>query len=146
MFTIRRFKFEDLAQVVRLVDGIFHEKYDDAMYMNLFNSWPDGFLVVEYGGYIVAFLLGMVSAPGQIRVLLLGVAPGYWSRGLGTQLLLTFMQNGRSIPADYITLEVRMRNTRALTFYYRHGFAITGMIPKYYKDGEDAHVMSRPMQ
>ena len=146
MYAIRRFRVEDLPQVTRLVDVIFREKYEDAMYINLFNSWPDGFLVVEYSGQIVAFLLGMVSAPGQVRVLLLGVTQPFWSRGLGTQLLWAFMRNAQMVPADYITLEVRMSNSRAISFYYRHGFAVTGMIPTYYKDGESAHVMGRSLR
>ena len=83
---------------------------------------------------------------GLVRVLLLGVEPRFWSQGLGTQLLWTFMRAAQAVPADAVTLEVRISNQRPLSFYYRLGFMITGIIPNYYKDGESAHVMVRPLR
>jgi len=146
MFIIRRFRAEDLPQVVLLVDSVFRERYDLPMYMNLFSSWPDGFQVVEQEGRVVAFLLGMISGPRQVRVLLVAVNPQFWGHGLGTQLLWTFMRAALTLPADSVTLEVRVSNRRALSFYQRLGFVITGMIPSYYKDGESANVMERPLR
>ena len=146
MFVIRRFRAEDLPYVIRLVEGVFKERYDIAMYMNLFQSWPDGFQVAESDGLVVASVLGMISGPGQCRVLLLGVEPRFWGQGLGSQLMWTFMKAAVALPADSVTLELRMSNQRALAFYYRLGFTVTGMIPNYYKDGESAHVMARPLR
>jgi ribosomal protein S18 acetylase RimI-like enzyme len=146
LFVIRRFRPEDLGAVIRLVEAIFNERYEVSMYQNLFQSWPDGFHVVEQDGQVVAFILGMISAPRQARVLLLGVEPRYWGQGLGTQLMWTFMRAAAALPADLVTLELRMSNQRALAFYYRLGFTVTGMIPNYYKDGESAHVMARPLR
>lgn len=146
MFIIRRFRVEDLPQVVSLVEAVFREHYDLPMYMNLFSSWPEGFQIVEDNGHVVAFLLGMISGPKQVRVLLLAVNPQYWGHGLGTQLLWTFMRAAVAIQADSVTLEVRVSNRRALSFYQRHGFVVTGMITGYYKDGESAHVMERPLR
>jgi ribosomal protein S18 acetylase RimI-like enzyme len=146
VFLIRRFRAEDLPQVVRMVDSIFRERYEVPMYMNLFQSWPDGFQVVEQDGRVVAFILGMISAPRQARVLLLGVEPALWGQGLGTRLMWTFMNAAATLPADSVTLELRLSNQRALAFYYRLGFTVTGMIPSYYKDGEGAHVMQRALR
>ena len=146
MFVIRRFRMEDLPGVVGLVESVFRERYDIPMYMDLFNSWPDGFQVVELDGFVVAFLLGMVSGPRQVRVLLLAVHPQYRGHGLGTRLLWNFMEGAVAISADSITLEVRVSNQRAVAFYQRMGFSITGLIPNYYKDGESAHFMMRPLR
>ena len=146
MFVIRRFRSEDLGYIVRLVEAVFKERYEVSMYMNLFQSWPDGFQVIEQEGRVVAFILGMISAPRQARVLLLGVEPALWGQGLGTQLMWNFMKAATALPADTVTLELRMSNQRALAFYYRLGFTVTGMIPNYYKDGESAHVMMRPLR
>jgi len=145
MFVIRRFRGEDLPQVVAMVESVFRERYEIPMYMNLFNSWPDGFRVVEHERSIVAFLLGMVSGPRQARVLLLAVHPGFRGHGLGTRLLWEFMQGAAALPADTVTLEVRVSNQRAVVFYQRMGFTIAGLIPNYYKDGENAHFMTRPL-
>jgi ribosomal-protein-alanine N-acetyltransferase len=146
MFVIRRFRTEDLPQVVSLVQSVFRESYEIPMYMNLFSSWPDGFQVVERDMQVAAFLLGMLSGPRQVRVLLLAVKPQYWGKGLGTQLLWAFMRSALALPADSVSLEVRVSNTRALSFYNRLGFSQTGVIPNYYKDGESAHLMVRPLR
>ncbi len=142
-FLIRRFRVEDLPEVARLVESAFRERYDPQMYINLHQSWPDGLQVVEHEGRLIGFLLGMISGPRQARVLLLAVEPTYRNLGLGSRLLNSFLDAARALPADVVTLEVRMSNQRALVFYYRLGFIITGMIPRYYRDGESAHVMSR---
>jgi len=146
MFVIRRFKMEDLPQVVGLVEMVFRERYDIPMYMDLFNSWPDGFQVVELDRTVVAFLLGMVSGPRQVRVLLLAVHPRFRGFGLGTRLIWNFMQGALALPADSVTLEVRVSNQRAVIFYQRMGFSVAGLIPNYYKDGESAHLMTRPLR
>jgi ribosomal-protein-alanine N-acetyltransferase len=146
LFVIRRFRAEDLPYVIRLVENVFKERYDVSMYMNLFQSWPDGFQVAESDGLVVAFILGMISGPRQSRVLLLGVEPRFWGQGLGTQLMWTFMKAVMDLPADSVSLELRISNQRALSFYYRLGFTVTGLIPNYYKDGEGAHVMERPLR
>jgi len=145
MYAIRRFRPEDLPQVIRLVESVFKERYEVSMYLNLFQSWPDGFQVASSGNLVIGFILGMISGPRQGRVLLLAVEPGRWSQGLGTQLLWTFMRAALALPADSVTLEVRTSNQRAISFYYRLGYSITGIIPNYYKDGESAHVMERPL-
>ena len=146
MFIVRRFRAEDLPFVIRLVESVFKERYEVSMYENLFQSWPEGFHVVETDGRVVAFILGMISAPRTARVLLLGVEPPYWGQGLGSQLMWTFMKAALALPADTVTLELRVSNQRALAFYYRLGFTVTGMIPNYYKDGESAHVMQRALR
>jgi ribosomal-protein-alanine N-acetyltransferase len=146
MFVIRRFCMEDLPQVVGLVEMVFSERYDIPMYMDLANSWPDGFQVVELDGTLVAFLLGMVSGPRQARVLLLAVHPQFRGHGLGARLLWNFMQGAGALPADSVTLEVRVSNQKAVAFYQRMGFSIAGLIPGYYKDGEGAHLMTRPLR
>jgi len=146
MFVIRRFRTEDLPQVIALVDSVFRESYEVPMYMGLFNSWPDGFRVVELEGTLVAFILGMVSGPSQARVLLLAVNPQFRGHGLGSQLLWEFMQGAAVLPADTITLEVRVSNQRAVAFYQHMGFTVAGLIPTYYKDGESAHLMTRPLR
>jgi ribosomal-protein-alanine N-acetyltransferase len=145
MFVIRRFRSEDLPQVIALVEMVFRERYEVPMYMDLFTSWPDGFRVVDYAGSVVAFLLGMVSGPRQARVLLLAVHPQFRGHGLGSRLLWEFMQGAAALPADSITLEVRVSNQRAVEFYQRMGFSIAGLIPTYYKDGENAHLMTKPL-
>jgi ribosomal-protein-alanine N-acetyltransferase len=40
-------------------------------------------------------------------------------------------------------LEVRVSNERAISFYEKRGYRINGVIRGYYRDNEDAYVMSK---
>jgi ribosomal protein S18 acetylase RimI-like enzyme len=42
------------------------------------------------------------------------------------------------------TLEVRADNAGALALYHAHGFLEAGRRPRYYADGADAVLMTRP--
>jgi ribosomal-protein-alanine N-acetyltransferase len=45
-----------------------------------------------------------------------------------------------------VRLEVRASNLSAQTFYFRLGFRFVGMIDSYYRNGDSAFLMVKPMQ
>jgi ribosomal-protein-alanine N-acetyltransferase len=45
-----------------------------------------------------------------------------------------------------VRLEVRVSNLAAQTFYFKMGFRFVGMINRYYKNGENAYIMFKPME
>lgn len=89
------------------------------------------------------------SVADEAELLLLGVAPDFRRRGVGTALL-------RSVEADCIAngiatlhLEVRASNT-AVRLYVGHGFVKVGERRAYYRSktgqAHDAHTYSRKLQ
>ncbi len=42
-----------------------------------------------------------------------------------------------------VRLEVRMSNSRAISFYKRLGFIRLEFVPEYYEDGEGAYIMTK---
>jgi len=55
------------------------------------------------------------------------------------------VDHARAFGGETVTLEVRERNTPAIALYRGLGFSVAGRRPRYYGDGEDALIMTRPV-
>jgi ribosomal-protein-alanine N-acetyltransferase len=75
----------------------------------------------------------------------IAVWPRWRGLGLGEWLLLTLLKEGRSLGADYATLEVRPSNRAAISLYQKYRFQEVGRRTAYYSDnGEDALILTTP--
>ena len=72
----------------------------------------------------------------------IAVHPDWRGRGLGELLLLTAIDHAIKYGAQQVTLEVRTSNLVAQHLYTKVGFVGTGMRYAYYRDGEDAWLMT----
>jgi [ribosomal protein S18]-alanine N-acetyltransferase len=68
--------------------------------------------------------------------------PDYRHQGLGHFLLLGLLKEARRGGAVRSTLEVRRSNTAAQCLYERLGYLMAGVRTRYYRDGEDALIMT----
>ena len=76
---------------------------------------------------------------GETQVLYLAVRPTARRRGIGTGLLQALLAASGPGPA---TLELRASNAAAAALYSKIGFRQVGRRRRYYRDGEDALVLS----
>lgn len=144
MVRIRRFNpSNDLIEIAKLANNVLGEDYRLSMFTNVFDSWPDGFLIAESMDTYMGTIIGILTEPETTRVLVLAVDEPYRRSGLGGKLLNFFIKQAVLRGVSRITLEVRMSNIGAINFYQKHGFKIVSTIPVYYKDGEGAYVMER---
>lgn len=90
--------------------------------------------VVGYAG------LWLVIDEAHINTL--AVHPEWRGRGVGEKLLLELLRYARAHNALTATLEVRVSNTAAQQLYRKYGFEEVGRRPRYYRDGEDALLMT----
>jgi [ribosomal protein S18]-alanine N-acetyltransferase len=88
-------------------------------------------------GYAVASTSGDVVDLHRI-----GVRPSTQRHGVGRSLLAAVLDR---VDADRMLLEVGVDNTAALGFYAAAGFAEIDRRRRYYRDGTDAVVLSRPL-
>ncbi len=84
----------------------------------------------------------------EANLLLMGIATGYQSQGLGKKLLTASLQ---ALPETITTvfLEVRESNVRAIHLYESQGFHRIGIRPKYYpsrQGREDAVLMAQTLR
>ena len=144
MVKIRRFNPDkDLLNVAGLANQALGEDYKLTMFTNVFNLWPDGFLVAESMDLHMGALVAIMSEPATARILVMAVEEAYRRQGIAQKLLSSFIQKAVIAGIKKITLEVRMSNRIAIRFYEKNRFKIVSTIPVYYKDGEGAFVMER---
>ncbi|MGB9928965.1 MAG: ribosomal protein S18-alanine N-acetyltransferase [Methanosarcina sp.] len=137
---IRRFVPEDFEAIVEIEREAFSE-HDSLVYMSFYEMVGDGFLVAEYDGEPVGYIVGYRSAENEGHIFSVGVKREYRGHGIGTGLIRAicdiFVTNG----LKYARLEVRSSNIAAQKLYRFIGFIPCWTEKKYYSDGEDGMVM-----
>ncbi len=137
---IRKFEPEDFPCVIDIERQVFNE-HDPYFYMQFYETCSEGFIVAEMNGRVIGYVVGFLTKEGTGRVFSLAVHPAYQGRGAGSALLKELAGIFRNYGAVEIILEVRSGNIRARKFYEKHGFYQTGIVEKYYNDGENACLM-----
>jgi ribosomal-protein-alanine N-acetyltransferase len=72
----------------------------------------------------------------------IAVHPDWRGNGLGELLLLTVIEQSAKMKSSIVTLEVRPSNKIAQSLYQKYGFRFTGVHEGYYRDGENAWLMT----
>lgn len=148
-FTLRRFREEDLEEVIRINRMCLPENYSASFFIELYMNYPETFIVAEVGNRIVGYVMCRIET-GFSRfnlvkrghVISIAVLPGYRRMGIGEALLkeaLRAMNEYYDVKECY--LEVRVSNTPAINLYKKLGFEIERIIRGYYADGENAYLM-----
>jgi ribosomal-protein-alanine N-acetyltransferase len=91
--------------------------------------------VVGYAG------LWVVADEGHINTL--AVHPEWRRRNIGERLLQAMLAKAVALQAISATLEVRVSNLAAQRLYQKFGFVEVGRRKRYYRDGEDALLMTK---
>ena len=73
----------------------------------------------------------------------IAVDPEYRREGLGGKMLELLANVSRDRGMESITLEVRASNIPAISLYEKYGFERSGLRKRYYKDNEDAILMTK---
>ena len=96
---------------------------------------------------IVGWAVGWLVPPDEFHVLEIAVHPGEQGKGHGKALLLQLLLEARRMgSATMALLEVRASNEKALALYQGTGFNVVGRRKGYYKDGEDAILMTKLLE
>jgi len=148
-FTIRRFRPEDLNQVMYINQVCLPENYSTYFFIDLYTNFPETFIVAEEDNKVVGYIMCRIesgfsgfSLMKRGHVISIAVLPGYRRKGIGEALLreaLQAMVNYYGVKECY--LEVRVSNSPAINLYKKIGFKIERTIRGYYADGENAYLM-----
>jgi [ribosomal protein S18]-alanine N-acetyltransferase len=143
--TIRRSRFSDLDEILKIEETSFPDPYDRPTFLHLLLSEPGGFLVAEEKGIILGYV---VATTGEGRGLIVSIAVSYdhKRRGIGAKLLheaLAYLVDRR---VEQVELQVGATNTAAIQMYEKKFyFHFSHRIRRYYHNGEDALVMVRQL-
>lgn len=106
---------------------------------------PDRVWWAAYEGETLVGYAGGWIVDGQVQILKVGVDPAMRRRGIARGLLARVAADARDLGASSCSLEVRAGNAGAQALYAAIGLAALGVRPRYYSDGEDAHIMEGPL-
>ncbi|MCL2183111.1 MAG: ribosomal protein S18-alanine N-acetyltransferase [Chitinispirillia bacterium] len=109
-------------------------------------SNPDRlFLVLETPENLIAGFAGAWLAAEELQILEVAVHKDYRNTGLGTLLITRQLAEAEAKGAARACLEVRTSNSAAIRLYQKCGFTRDGIRERYYQNGEDAILMSKPL-
>jgi len=103
---------------------------------------PDGVFVAEISEEVVGFAIIMYRDWLSIAYLnYMQVKTKWINKGIGHKLIEKCMDWAKKKGARIVYTETGKNNEKAIKFYQKHGFQITGYIPDYYKKGLDAAIL-----
>jgi len=153
---IRRADLGDLIPVMEINLTTLPEHYSDYFYESLLAERPEAFLVAQMGGRHVGYImcktefgfsnfkkLGFVKKGHMVSV---AVLPEFRAKGIGKAIVEEAIRGVRLKRCDEFYLEVRCSNNDAIQLYEKLGFVIRQRLGAYYRDGEDAYLMSREFE
>ncbi|WP_297421326.1 ribosomal protein S18-alanine N-acetyltransferase [Thermococcus sp.] len=146
MVSIRPVKLFDIPEVVRIERESFNEEYPRGVFLAFLENNPSTFLVAEYNGRIIGYVMGYLRPDMEGHIMSIAVDPKYRGNGIGSALLNEVIERLVNEGARYIGLEVRVSNENAIRLYESFGFRKIKRIIAYYSDGEDAYYMLLPAE
>lgn len=141
MLTIRRVQPQDIFSVIKIAHESLPERYQPNIFNTFYESFPQGFLIALKHHKIVGFLIGVKTHDSIAKILMLSVNENHRKQGIGSALLINFLQEMLLQNIHLVNLEVRTNNKIAITFYKKHGFDIQETITGFYQNVEDAYSM-----
>lgn len=149
---IRRCDPSDIISVMEINLKTLPEHYSDYFYESLLAELPEAFLVAEIGRKLVGYImckteygfsnfkkLGFVKKGHVVSV---AVLSEHRKKGIGRALIEEAIAGVKIKKSDELYLEVRCSNSEAIKIYEKLGFVIKQRLKSYYRDGEDAYLMT----
>ncbi|MGB6463435.1 MAG: ribosomal protein S18-alanine N-acetyltransferase [Nitrosotalea sp.] len=149
---IRRCDLSDIIPVMEINLKTLPEHYSDYFYESLLAELPEAFLVAEAERKLVGYImckieygfsnfkkLGFVKKGHVVSV---AVLPDHRQKGIGRALVEEAIEGVKLKKSDELYLEVRCSNNEAIKLYEKLNFIIKQRLKAYYRDGEDAYLMT----
>ncbi|WP_297437600.1 ribosomal protein S18-alanine N-acetyltransferase [Thermococcus sp.] len=146
MVVVRPAKLFDMPEIVRIERASFREQYPRGVFLVFLENNPDTFLVAEYNGRIIGYVMAYLRPDLEGHIMSIAVDSAYRGNGIGSALLTEVIERLAARGAKWIGLEVRVSNQNAIKLYERFGFRRIKRVMGYYSDGEDAYYMLLPVE
>ncbi len=134
-----------LAQVMAIENAVYAWPWSEG---NIADSVKAGYQCLQLMGgesELMGYYIAMRGVE-EVHLLNITVAPAHLRQGWARVMLDALALWARSVQAQWLWLEVRVGNARAITVYEHYGFRRVGERKRYYPAGEnqreDAIVMS----
>ncbi|MDO4473990.1 MAG: ribosomal protein S18-alanine N-acetyltransferase [Eubacteriales bacterium] len=145
MFSIRKMRREDVAEVAELEKKIFPDAWSENAILETWKQRQTMLLIALEDRKIIGYLiLYFVLEDGEIARI--AVADEYRRKGVAGKMLRELALLCRENGVNRLMLDVRESNEPAKAFYVRQGFEVDGIRKDYYTNPvENAVLMSVPL-
>ncbi len=138
-------RIDALKQVMAIENAVYPWPWSEG---NIADSVKAGYQCLKLVGgesELIGYYIAMQGVE-EVHLLNITVAPAHLRQGWARVMLDALAVWARSVRAQWLWLEVRVGNARAITVYEAYGFRRVGERKRYYPAGdnhrEDAIVMS----
>jgi ribosomal-protein-alanine N-acetyltransferase len=137
-----------LEQVLQVEQRAYSHPWSRANFLDALHSGYQAQMLTA-GGQLLGYFVAMKGVD-EVHLLNITVAPEFQRQGWARVLLDALALWSRGQGAQWLWLEVRVSNTRALQIYETHGYRRVGQRKAYYPgphgQREDAVVMSLALE
>jgi len=155
-YGIRKCLVEDLPSIISINWAALPEHYSDSFFEERLRESPETFLVAEdEKGAIIGYIMCRIEYGfshlkryGLARkghVVSVAVLEAHRGLGVGKGLMEEALKGMRERGCSETYLEVRVSNDSAVMMYKNLSFQTVTTHYGYYRDGEDAYLMSRAL-
>jgi ribosomal-protein-alanine N-acetyltransferase len=140
--SIRPMLLGDVKAVAALDAVLFPTPWPASVYeRELADPAVARYVVLERHGELLGFA-GLWAVGSEAHITTIGVRASEQGQGYGGMLMAALVGMAYDCGAEWISLEVRASNQRAIRLYQRYGLHVVGRRRNYYsREGEDALVM-----
>ena len=132
----------DVSVIKKINETYLPENYKYSLWFEIVKNFPKYNFVCKKDNEIVGYILGcpnfLDEKPDEIILMSIAIEKEHRRKGIARSLIKLFL---REVGKKRCILQVRESN-KAISLYESLGFKSEGLHQKYYKDGENAVMMS----
>lgn len=138
----------DTPELFRIEQRCFDSESFSRRQVNYLAMQSSGkFWVLTEGEKIAGFIVLLQRTNSQaLRVYSLAVLPEFRGKKYAQQLMQKAVLQAQEEGKDRLYLEVSEHNHEAIQLYQKLGFELTGIRPRYYRDGSNACLMEKMVE
>ena len=141
MYKISLMGFSDLEEAYKIELDVNPSPWKYETFLSSFEVGHKG-LICKKDNLMIGFIIFSPISP-EAHILSISVRNEMQSKGIGTLLLKSMLDQCKVMNYKKIFLEVRVSNEKAISFYEKFGFSKDAIRNNYYTDNsEDALLMS----
>jgi len=141
MYKISLMGFSDLEEAYKIELDVNPSPWKYETFLSSFEVGHKG-LICKKDNLMIGFIIFSPISP-EAHILSISIRNEMQSKGIGTLLLKSMLDQCKVMNYKKIFLEVRVSNEKAINFYEKFGFSKDAIRNNYYTDNsEDALLMS----
>jgi ribosomal-protein-alanine N-acetyltransferase len=141
MYKVSLMGIDHLEEAYKIECAVNPSPWKYETFLSSFDVGHKG-LICKHNGEIIGFIIFSPISP-EAHILSISVIKKIQSKGVGSLLLRSMLDQCKAMNYKKIFLEVRTSNLQAINFYQKFGFIKDAIRDNYYTDNsEDALLMS----